>query len=41
VGPVLFLVDESVESSVLGLQFLDHCLFHWCSSFQASVTVSQ
>jgi hypothetical protein len=35
---VLFLVDQCVESSVLGLQFLDHCLVHWCRSFQASVT---
>ena len=40
-SPVLFLFDESVESSVLGLQFLDHCLVHWCRSFQVSVTALQ
>ena len=38
-GAVLFFLDEGVKSLVLGLQFLDHCLVHWCSSFrQADVT---
>jgi hypothetical protein len=40
-GPVLFLFDESVKRCVLGLQFLDHCLVHWCRSFQMSVTADQ
>jgi len=39
VGSVLFLLDEGVKSLVLRLQFLDHCLVHWCRSFrQADVT---
>jgi len=38
VGSVLFLFDQSVKRGVLRLEFLDHCLVHWCSSFQASVT---
>jgi hypothetical protein len=38
VGSVLFLFDQSVKRGVLRLEFLDHCLVHWCRSFQASVT---
>jgi hypothetical protein len=38
VGSMLFLFDESVKRGVLRLEFLDHCLVHWRSSFQASVT---
>jgi hypothetical protein len=34
-GSTLFLVDQGVKSCVLGLQFLDHCLVHWCRSFQS------
>ena len=38
-GAVLFFLDEGVKSLMLRLQFLDHCLVHWCSSFrQADVT---
>jgi hypothetical protein len=40
-GAVLFLLDEGVKSLMLGLQFLDHCLVHWRSSFrQADVTTA-
>ncbi len=38
--PVLFFLDQGVKSCVLGLQFLDDCLVHRCSSFQASVTTA-
>ena len=38
VGSMLFLFDESVKRGMLRLEFLDHCLVHWCRSFQASVT---
>jgi hypothetical protein len=38
-GSVLFFLDQGVKSLMLRLQFLDHCLVHWCSSFrQADVT---
>jgi hypothetical protein len=33
-GPVLFFLDQGMKSGVLGLQFLDHCLVHWCQSFR-------
>jgi hypothetical protein len=33
VGSVLFFLDESVKSLVLGFEFLGNCLVHWCRSF--------
>ena len=38
VGSVLFLFDQGMKRCMLRLDFLDHCLVHWCRSFQASVT---
>ena len=35
VGSMLFLFDQGVKSGMLGFQFLDNCLVHWCRSFQA------
>jgi hypothetical protein len=35
-GSMLFFLDEGVKSLVLRLQFLDHCLVHWCSSFRSA-----
>jgi hypothetical protein len=34
-GSALFLVDQCVKSLMLGFEFLDHCLIHWCRSFQS------
>ena len=36
VGPVLFFLDQSVKSGMLGLQFLGHSLVHWRRSFQSA-----
>ena len=36
VGSVLFFLDEGVKSRMLRLQFLDHCLIHWCRSFHSA-----
>jgi hypothetical protein len=33
---MLFFLDEGVKSLMLRLQFLDHCLVHWCSSFRSA-----
>ena len=40
VGSMLFLFDQSVKRGVLRFELLDHCLVHWRSSFQASVTTT-
>ena len=40
VGSVLFLFDQGMKRGMLRLEFLDHCLVHWCRSFQASVTTA-
>jgi hypothetical protein len=31
-----FLVDQRVERGTLRFESLDHCLVHWCLSFQQS-----